>query len=320
MKFSNFTQNYLKIINELEIIPPNINFKKYPINFNYKTKYKIIKKYKNLIKSRFIPENIYSQINDIPYFTTIQIDNLIINLFGTQNNTFFRKQIKFIKIISSINNYFSLISNNKNKIIISIYFTPFKKNLDFNSIIKPININSGFTYTNFNDYKNIIIFRQQEWKKVLIHELIHAYNIDNYKNITAPFIYGKDMIYESLTEFIAIIIHSQMISQLTKISFDEIILNEIKFNILQSRKILYFWNIKKFVDFHNIKITTESSPFSYFIFKTELLLNYNKYKNLLNNFQLPKIHLESFYDIFKFNINYSHFKDDNLRMTLYDLQ
>lgn len=317
MKFISDTLQYINYINKLNIKIPNHEYYTFPINFNYNTNYKIINQKNNLIGSRFLPSQIEKIIINLPYFTTIHIDNLIINLYGTQNNTFFRKQIKYIKILSKINKFFSDFKNYKKNIIISIYFTDFKKYLDSQNIISSININSGFSYQDKHFIKNIIIFRKQEWKKVFIHELIHAYNIDNFKSISTPFIDGKDMTYEALTEYISLIIHSQMISYLTKIPFKEIIQNEIKFNIIQSRKILNFWNIKNFNDFYKIKVSTESSPFSYFIFKNELFLNYDKYKKQLNNYQLPKILLDYFFPIFKYNYKYF---DNNLRMSLYELE
>ena len=64
-------------------------------------------------------------------------------------------------------------------LIINIYLTDFKKELNDclfknkNVILKAKNVNSGFT-----DGRSITIYRNEENLKVLIHELIHFYNID----------------------------------------------------------------------------------------------------------------------------------------------
>jgi hypothetical protein len=57
--------------------------------------------------------------------------------------------------------------------------TPFKKRLPENKseVIGPVNANTGYTYR--CEKKNeIVIYRQEEWFKVLLHETIHAFGID----------------------------------------------------------------------------------------------------------------------------------------------
>ena len=48
-------------------------------------------------------------------------------------------------------------------------------------IIKSINVNSGFTISNLYN-ADIIVYRKEEMIKVIIHELIHAFNIDDHNN------------------------------------------------------------------------------------------------------------------------------------------
>jgi hypothetical protein len=62
---------------------------------------------------------------------------------------------------------------------IYIYLTPFKKRLPENKseVIGPMNANTGYTYR--CEKKNeIVIYRQEEWFKVLLHETIHAFGND----------------------------------------------------------------------------------------------------------------------------------------------
>ena len=60
--------------------------------------------------------------------------------------------------------------------------TPLKKQFEFfsNKIIGTINVNSG--YCSMGSDKEIVIYRKEEWSKVLIHELIHAFELDFSKN------------------------------------------------------------------------------------------------------------------------------------------
>jgi hypothetical protein len=73
----------------------------------------------------------------------------------------------------------SLHSNCVETLSIYVYLTPFKKKLPENKseIISPINANTGYTYR--CDKKNeIVIYREEEWFKVLLHETIHAFGND----------------------------------------------------------------------------------------------------------------------------------------------
>ena len=73
----------------------------------------------------------------------------------------------------------SLKSSCVESLDIYIYLTPFKKRLPENKseVIGPINANTGYTYR--CEKKNeIVIYRQEEWFKVLLHETIHAFGID----------------------------------------------------------------------------------------------------------------------------------------------
>lgn len=73
----------------------------------------------------------------------------------------------------------SLHSTCVESLTIYIYLTPFKKRLpeNKNKVIGPINANTGYTYR--CEKKNeIVIYREEEWFKVLLHETIHAFGND----------------------------------------------------------------------------------------------------------------------------------------------
>lgn len=62
---------------------------------------------------------------------------------------------------------------------IYIYLTPFKKRLPENKseVIGPANANTGYTYR--CEKKNeIVVYREEEWFKVLLHETMHAFGND----------------------------------------------------------------------------------------------------------------------------------------------
>ena len=65
------------------------------------------------------------------------------------------------------------------KIDLFLYLTILKKELPKNNVdvIDQIHVNTGFTYTCPND-SEIVIFRKEEWFKVLIHETFHNFALD----------------------------------------------------------------------------------------------------------------------------------------------
>ena len=164
----------------------NIDVNNFNINF-----VKDLNKINNLQKTKFIPESIFRFINNNKSMKTslnIEIDesNYIINLyfFKTSSNIFeIYKNI--IKIITLLSKFKKTIYKNNNYEI-DIYFTNFKKEVNFqDNIIGPINVNTGVTTFLFNNNSKIIIYREEEWFKVLIHELIHAFNFDFRENYIA---------------------------------------------------------------------------------------------------------------------------------------
>ena len=81
-----------------------------------------------------------------------------------------------IRVVSFISNFASIECS---KILdIYIFNTPFKKEIaTFDKNIERKDINSAYTFSCY-EKNSIYIFRKEEWKKVLIHECIHAFGID----------------------------------------------------------------------------------------------------------------------------------------------
>lgn len=167
-------------------------------------------------------------------------------------------------------------------------------------------INSAFTYScSINN--EIYIFRKEEWFKSIIHESMHAFGFDfsqNYskhndiyssKIIQKHFFVNFDLsLYESYVDMFAIYINSLFFSfyktynksspdfvnrVLTKTNY--ILNNELLFSMFQTSKILTYYNINYTDLFSNSKtlhLYDENTPvFSYFIIKTILFFNFNKF-------------------------------------------
>ena len=134
----------------------------------------------HLIDSKFIPDKIVDYINEkIKYKYVISYNyknNIIYIEYYTakksKNTDLFKKIVK--RVI-----FMMIISNTYKSLNIEIYDTPFKKEFHCNNHKKcgklsHNNVNSGLSYLN-----NIVIFRREEMLKLLVHELIHALDIDN---------------------------------------------------------------------------------------------------------------------------------------------
>lgn len=167
-------------------------------------------------------------------------------------------------------------------------------------------INSAFTYScSINN--EIYIFRKEEWFKSVIHECMHAFGFDfsqNYskhndiyssKIIQKHFYVNFDLsLYESYVDMFAIYINSLLFSfyktynksspdfvNRVLIKTNTILNNELIFSMFQSSKILTYYNINYTDLFSNSKtlhLYDENTPvFSYFIIKTILFFNFNKF-------------------------------------------
>jgi hypothetical protein len=127
-----------------------------------------------------------------------------------------------------------------------IYLTPFKKELTNSKILNVNNVNTGFaglcTYTN-----DVVIYRKEEWLKVMIHECIHYFGLDFaymptsiYKNRLSNIfcISSEYLLFESYTECMAELIYLCIYSIEHNLNINEMLRNEMKHSLYQTNKIL----------------------------------------------------------------------------------
>lgn len=233
----------------------------------------------------------------------------------------------------------------KNKdILIHLYFTNQTKKIPLQkSILTSYEINSGLTIHKLNKQPTIHIFREEEMEKVILHELIHALNIDlririgydNYEyKLKCRYNVSKQNtinIFEAYTESLALLYNTLFNSLLTQEPFLKMYRNEILFNLYQCCKIVNFYNQsihKIFSEYScvegNDKWLEKTSVFAYFFLKTITAIHIVEFLRTINTTQ-------EYYD---FLINYSSsffsllvkldnqlrldFKNPSLRMTLYE--
>ena len=219
----------------------------------------------------------------------------------------------------------------------------------YNEPLTPTNTNSGYSYPT----KSIGIWRKEEFIKVLIHELIHFYNIDFFSSTSGYSDLSKtidshikldididsiDSCNESYTEALALVIHSYVISKLLNYDFVKILNTEICFTAFQVSKILNHHGYTNIRDIFRIKLKQFTSVRSYFIVKFIILSNLKEFLTLVNETKLkisPK--LKEYTDFIQSSINNRRYFFDNtsfisyirknpdmnicktMRMTLHDL-
>jgi hypothetical protein len=191
-------------------------------------------------------------------------------------------------------------------LVVYFYFTSLEKKLpDTNlEILNENHVNTAFTTTCPQD-SEIIVFRQEEWFKVFLHETFHNFGLDFSnmdtinctKEILSIFKVESDVnLYEAYAEFWAEIMNIIFCSFLmiekkedydTFIKYIEFLLSyEISFSFFQMVKILKFMGLK-YSDLYSVSQLSshvrrnfykeDTSVLSYFIIKTILLNSYGDF-------------------------------------------
>ena len=228
----------------------------------------------------------------------------------------------FVKIIVFYGEQKKYLPNEKNKSICSD------------------NVNSGMSTKG----ESIQIWRKEEFYKVLIHELIHYFDIDFYlldniynkiNNQFKKFIKSKninfngiDRINESYTEVTAIVFHTCLYCHINNLKFSEVMAYEIIFSYFQTAKLLtHFDTFDTFDDLHNITFDQRTSAFSYYIIKCIFMENLNKFIDfwdqngivILNNNDIQTNYINLYTNILNKN-NLLQKKIINKSMNLINLQ
>jgi len=258
----------------------------------------IIKKYSNNLNHKII------QL--LNYFQTGSFVSLDVKLY-TENNIniyehynfnhlelhfFYNENINVIEKKNIINKIYIITKwihslNNKYKIKLIYFDTPLTKIINkSDNFLSSQNVNSGSSSSNIF----IMIWRREEFTKVLIHELIHYLDLDvkyddsfnniiNYQlgNLNFPVI-----INETITEIQAQLLHTIFISFIKGKTFNKsfdyfktLYNYELIYSLYQFSKIMNFYSIKEFNE-KNLteKFNQTSNVFSYYILKSILTLNF----------------------------------------------
>ena len=286
-------------------------------NINIEYDYNYIDTDNNIFKhidSYFVESSmVYDKIDNLNKTILIKWNNSKI-IIKTNINNINILMLKLNVLIYII----EFLGNNKNLNIILILTDLEKYTPHQNEIIGVKHINSGYSYDN-----NIVVWRYEEFEKVLLHEICHVIKLDKRNHKTDIIIDTTFHNYfEAICDFYAICYHIVYLSLITDIKPKIFLELELGFIKNQAMKIYNFFNLKVEIFDSKIKIIQDTSAFSYYIIKYLLFdyivklkldnlleyINTINYSILLNNIMTTKF----------INSNYHDIK--SLRMTLFQLK
>lgn len=161
-------------------------------------------------------------------------------------------------------------------------------------VLQVENVNSGvsFPYSNENE-TNIIIYRKEEFYKVLTHELLHLYHIiPEEKELKAkiieiyPNLRNTININETFVELNAMLINIKIIGKLTGVNEKEMLIKECSWSKNQYDNILKHFDITNSIEVNKKFKEKGTHVFSYYVLKwlyfnkiSCVYLDKNKIKN-----------------------------------------
>lgn len=229
-----------------------------------------------------------------------------IKIYFILNNPITKKIIQkytnFVFLMTTWLYIISIYSSQKcsQKLNIYIYLSSSLKKLpiDTNTILNQEHANTAFTRL----CSEIIIYRQEEWFKVFIHETIHNFNLD-FSNMNTQkcnqiiknifHVNSNVNLYESYTEFWARIInlsfisfiHTNNFNNFRKV-FEKLINIEISYSMFQMIKILDYMNLTYndiIANNFQEKYKENTNILSYYIVTNILIFNYIDFLSWCNN-------------------------------------
>ena len=214
--------------------------------------------------------------------------------------------VKKVLVWFNFINKYAIEKQCSKSITVYIYLTSLKKELPQSNIhiLEENNVNTAFTYT-CQINSEIVIFRKEEWLKVLMHETMHNLALDfsdmNYKEVDSRIIQlfpvtTRGNSFEAYTEFWAEILNASfcsyyMIPSMKKNAENEFLKNyefflqfEKAFGIFQMVKTLNFMGLE-YQDLYSDDIKSKIMRRTLYKEKSNILSYYVIRVILLNNWQ-----------------------------------
>ena len=363
--------NYIKLIHEKKLTNitkllkiSNLDKNKYFLQL--KTNFlKLYKKYNDFIEklelkkyitlkdnklsdnSYFIGQTVRNKILKLKKCYIFKLDEIEINFIKNKSIYFVIKKLKIIlKIVYTLK---ELFHRKKAYQTITIFDVNHSKKLPNKNkdTIGPNNCNSGYCNVIKDTIKNgsIVLYRNEELIKVLIHESIHA-NFLDYEIISNQYKSNMDdkictkyniLLNEAFTETLACLLNIIVVHYYTKIDIDTLFKNEVYYMVYIFNNLMNYYDINKINDIlinNGCKkyFKQSTNVFSYYVLKTlnylyiydflKIMEKHSTYYSI-NNFNYNKIYIDfvfkHIYNLDKY-IQSIHLKDKKIRLALYELK
>jgi hypothetical protein len=152
-------------------------------------------------------------------------------------------------------------------------FTDVKKTLPTSGLIGPSTLNTGYTIGN-----QVVVYREEEWLKVCIHECIHLFLYDEALRDNTMLVYSMFPISKSINlnesycELWARILNCCIISVVNNIPIKTLLIHEQQFSIEQMCKVLQYMNLN-YEDLwnSNTKYEENTNAFAYLVIPAILI-------------------------------------------------
>jgi hypothetical protein len=175
-------------------------------------------------------------------------------------------------IAMTILRYMLKFPNTLTSIQVDFAFTSVPKQLPKHGLIGPSTLNTGYTSGN-----QIVVYREEEWLKVFIHECMHLFNYDlelrNKSELLYPLFPIQNIhINESYCEIWARILNCCVISVLNDVELDFLLQKEQKYSVYQLSNVLNYMKLTypQLMDKRTV-YTEETNAFAYLVIPAILL-------------------------------------------------
>lgn len=257
----------------------------------------------SLLGSNFVPSIISSEIKKCKRFF----------IFKTKINNKFNVTVKFlVNNNDEINDYFNIFKKiyiwlkfiykysdtKQTKFTLYIYLSDYKKKLPDTKteLLSQVNCNTAVTYACAINGE-CLIYRKEEWFKVLIHETMHSLCLD-FSGLDYPKLKSKvKELFPIKSEFEISESYSEFWATFLNSAFESFFVSETEASFIKNWEIMmYFENIFTFfqvikildfleiIDYENLLIKStykeKTHVFEYYIIKMIFLFNYDSFFQL----------------------------------------
>lgn len=277
------------------------------------------------VKNHLLNDSFFDWKFVINYFNScekcymLKYENIVFNIL-CKNKLSKSNIIKLCKNIYRIYLTNKLYKINKNFTFYIIMYSGKRKLPKKNSSIKAENINGGFTYIRGN---NIYIIREQDYEKVILHELLHHnkimhyeyWSIHNINRLKKTCNINKNQLLipnEAIIELFGCLLNVIFYSIETKKNFKELLKKDIAHSIKLSKRVLNYQNGKEWYETTNC--------YCYVIFKTILYKYIDEFFKIYkcnNDTDITDFLIEHFYKIKKYLKRISKDKSKCLKQTVF---